>query len=92
MKLYNPFKAHIVQAGDKYFVRKLDFPIWVYKERSVSELDAYIKLFHYKDRWWPAWEDVPYYCACNSLEEACALRDKQWVDPNKKPKVRVIHG
>ena len=92
MKLYNPFKAHIVQADDKYFVRKLDFPIWVYKERSVSELDADIKLFHYKDRWWFAWENVPYYCACNSLEEARTLRDKKWTNPDKTPKVRVIHG
>jgi hypothetical protein len=83
MKLYNPFKAHIVQAGDKYFVRKFNFPIWVYKGRVPLDNKAI---------WWFVWEYVSKNAACTSLEEACALRDKQWVDPNKKPKVRVIHG
>lgn len=88
MKLYNPFKAHVVQTADKYFVRRLDFPtpVWVYKS-SVGWLRD-----NKKPLWWFAWEYVVKYCTCDTLEQARILRDKQWVDPNKTPKVKVIHG
>jgi hypothetical protein len=88
MKLYNPFKAHIVQSGDKYFVRRLDFPSWVYKEKYSLSFQNATK----KPRWWFIWEYVTKYCDCSSLEEARTLRDKKWIDPNKTPKVKVIHG
>ena len=84
MKLYNPFKAHIVQYGDSYFVRRLDFPIWVYKETMT--------FYDREPRWWYLWEYVNRWCTCSSLEQARALRDKKWIDPNKTPKLKVIHG
>lgn len=84
MKLYNPLKEHIVQAGDKYFVRKLIFLTWVYKSRNGHRSGEPI--------WWFIWEYAMKYCECLSLEEARALRDKKWIDPDKTPKVKVIHG
>ena len=89
MKLYNPFKAHIVQTTDKYFVRRLDFPtpVWIYKSSVGLHL-----LLDKKPNWWFSWEYVVKYCPCDTLEQARILRDKQWVDPNKTPKLKVIHG
>jgi hypothetical protein len=86
MKFYNPFKAHIVQCGDKYLVRKFNGLFWVYKETSTFGNDEL--------RWWLDWEYVSKYCVCNSLEQAMALKDKRWIDPSKKPKgkMKVIHG
>lgn len=86
MKLYNPFKAHIVQCGDKYLVRKHNGLFWTYKETRTFGDD--------KPHWWYGWGYVSKYCACNSLEQARALKDVQWVDPSKKSKakMKVIHG
>jgi hypothetical protein len=83
---YNPFKAHVVQFGDKYLVRRRTILFWEYKEtQTFCNEEPY---------WWLLWEYVNQYCMCNSLAQAVALRDKVWIDPKKKPKVKmkVIHG
>lgn len=86
MKLYNPFKAHIVQFEDKYLVRRWNIICWEYKETNTFRNE--------EPHWWSYWEYVSKYCMCNSLAQAIALRDKEWTDPKKKPKVKmkVIHG
>jgi hypothetical protein len=86
MKFYNPFKPHIVQFADKYLVRRWSVICWEYKETSTWRND--------EPHWWTLWEYVRKYCICTSLEQARALRDKEWIDPTKKPKVKtkVIHG
>ena len=86
MKFYNPFKAHIVQCGDKYLVRRWYLITWEYKETVSFKYD--------EPFWWSSREYAMKYCFCNSLAEAVALRDKVWVDPKKTPKdkMKVIHG
>jgi hypothetical protein len=85
-KFYNPFKPHIVSFGDKYLVRRWYGLCWSYKETFTFRNDEPL--------WWCLWECVNKYCVCNSLAQAIALRDKVWIDPMKKPKVKmkVIHG
>jgi hypothetical protein len=84
MKLYNPFKAHIVKHEDKYFVRRWYLLAWEYKETETFRNE--------EPHWWNYWEYVSKYCVCNSLEQARVLRDKEWVNPKKTPKLKVIHG
>jgi hypothetical protein len=80
-KFYNPFKPHIVSCGDKYLVRRLDFFLWSYKETLTFRNE--------EPHWWSMWVYVNKHCMCDSLAQAIALRAK--VDPNKKPKMKVIH-
>ena len=88
MKFYNPFKPHIVTCGDNYLVRKLSTVawMWLYKETQTFRQE--------EPFWWSTWDAVNKHCMCNSLAQAIALRDKVWVDPKKKPKVKmkVING
>jgi hypothetical protein len=84
MKLFNPFKAHIVQCGDKYLVRRWYLLAWFYKETESFR--------HEEPHWWNSWEYASKYCECDSLAQAIALRDKKWLNPNKKPNMKVIHG
>ncbi len=58
---------------------------WKYKETDTFQNE--------EPHWWLLWEYVNKYCMCSSLAQAIALRDKVWVDPKKKPKVKmkVIH-
>jgi hypothetical protein len=86
MKFYNPFKAHVVTCGDKYLVRRLSYFLWTYKEKMTFRND--------EPHWWYMWEYVNKHCICDTLAQAQKLRDEVWVDPNKKPKIKmkVIHG
>jgi len=83
---YNPFKPHIVSFGDKYLVRRWNVLAWEYKETDTFRNE--------EPHWWLLWEYVNKHCMCYSLAQAIALRDKVWVDPKKKPKVKmkVING
>lgn len=80
MKLYNPFKAHIVQFADgKFAVRRWSVLAWEYKERIVFNNDvAY---------WWNTMEYVRKWCCVDTHEQAAILRDKQFIKPNKVVKV-----
>jgi len=86
MKFYNPFKAHIVQFGDKYLIRRWNILVWEYKETMTFRDD--------EPHWWFDWEYIVKHCLCDSLAQAIALRDKVWIDSKKKPKIKmkVIHG
>lgn len=87
MKLYNPFKPHIVAYNDVFFVRKFNGLAWVYKESYTFRNE--------KQDWRYMDEYVPKYCTCSSLAQAKALRDAVWENPSKTPdtkKMKVIHG
>ncbi len=56
MKLYNPFKPHIVEYDGWYYVRRLTFIGYEHMDRN--------ELY-----WWYVPELVDRYCKC-SLEEA----------------------
>lgn len=92
MKLYNPFKAHIVElANGKFVVRKFSFFMmkWVYKEnRHLS----------YYDFWWHTDEHAMRWCPVDTLEEAtdlCNTKNKiktNNVNINVIDKVTKVHG
>ncbi len=59
MKLYNPFKPHIVKHRGYYYVRKLTVvPLWGFLD-AVSH-----------DYWWSVPVTLARYCRFNSAEEA----------------------
>ena len=84
MKFYNPFKAHIVQFENKYLVRRFNCMIWEYKEINTLRDE--------KPNWWYLWENALRYCSSDSYQEAVKVKDKVWVNPNKTPKLKVVHG
>ncbi len=59
MKLYNPFKPHIVKLGEYYLVRKLTLAGWAFRDKDY--------LF---DFWWTTEKYVRRYCVHQTLEEA----------------------
>jgi hypothetical protein len=79
MKFYNPFKPHIVQYGDKYFVRKWSLTYWTYKENNLK----FIRL--HGDPWWRTFKFAQLWCSADSLDEAIKIRNHESV------KVKVIH-
>jgi hypothetical protein len=79
MKFYNPFKAHIVQYCDKYFVRKWSLLGWVYKENNLK----FIRLD--EDPWWHTFALAQRWCAADNLDEAIKIRNQEVV------KMKVIH-
>jgi hypothetical protein len=83
-KLYNPFKAHIVEfANGKFAVRKWG-GVWKYKEKHTFANDDEI-------HWWNFYGNVEKFCTLDTYEEAVALLKKEHVkvDPTKVVKV---HG
>lgn len=79
MKLYNPFKAHIVQSADgRYAVRRHCLIGWEYKDNGKVSCST---------AWWYVLEYAKKWCFVDTLEEAIALRDKL-----KKEQFKVIHG
>lgn len=80
-KLYNPFKAHIVQfANGKFAVRKWR-GFWIYKEVTTYSTDETF--------WWINIDNVQKFATVNTYEEAVVLLDKKHVkvDPMKVVKV-----
>lgn len=66
MKLYNPFKPHVVQGDDgKYYVRKVGL---LFDESFMDKI--------YPSYWWCSREYVSKYCACATLAEAKLLLAK----------------
>jgi hypothetical protein len=83
-KLYNPFKAHIVElANGKFIVRRITYIGWEYKERTTFKNDDVY--------WWYILDFAKQHCCVDTYEQAVALRDKVHVkyDPMKAVKV---HG
>lgn len=79
MKLYNPFKQHIVQTVDGlYYVRRSRLFYWEYKDNG--EISG-------SEDWWFLFEHAKKWCSVKTLEEAIALRDKK-----QKEQFKVIHG
>lgn len=67
MKLYNPFKPHVVQGDDgKYYVRKVEGLFF-----NESFMDKF-----YPPYWWYSQKYVSKYCACDTLAEAKLLLAK----------------
>lgn len=84
MKLFNPFKAHIVQfSNGKYAVRRWRVA-WEYKEHiTLSNEDVY---------WWNTMEYVKKWCMVDTLEQAQTLRDKVHVKSPPPMKVAKVYG
>ena len=59
MKLYNPFKPHLVQfKNGKYAVRRYCFPLeWEYRSRT-------------NNYWWNGLTDIAVYCLFDSRLQA----------------------
>lgn len=85
MKLYNPFKAHIVELNNgKFVVRRRSVFSWEYKERNTfSTEDVY---------WWNFIEDSHRWCGVDTYEQAVALRDKVHIKGPKPTKVAKVYG
>lgn len=85
MKLYNPFKAHIVQfANGKFAVRRWNMIAWEYKETITSpKEDVY---------WWNHIEYTEKWCCVDTYEQAVALRDRVHVKEPKAMKVAKVYG
>ena len=82
MKLYNPFKAHVIElASGKFVVRRRTLIGWEYKEHTTRKDE--------KIYWWFLPEFAESHCAVGTLEEAIRLRDKVKISPMKAVKV---HG
>jgi hypothetical protein len=85
MKLFNPFKAHIVQfANGKFAVRKWSIFMWEYKEHTTFAKDDIY--------WWNTMEYVKRWCMVDTLEQAQALRDKVHFKGPKEMKVAKVYG
>lgn len=84
MKLFNPFKAHVVQfSNGKYAVRRWRVA-WVYKEHTtLSNEDVY---------WWNTMGYAKRWCMVDTLEQAQALRDKVHVKSPPSIKVLKVYG
>jgi len=85
MKLFNPFKAHIVQfSNGKYAVRRWNFLAWEYRENWTNpNVDVY---------WWNAIEFVMKWCMVDTHEQAAVLRDKVHVKAPRLMKVEKVYG
>lgn len=69
MKLYNPFKWHIVQLrSGKYAVRAYRIVYWLYQDKK----DNYT---------WCSDSCVDSYCSCETLEQARKVRDRIVLNP-----------
>lgn len=80
-KIYNPFKAHIVQfANGKFAVRKWK-ALWVYKETETFRNE---EIF-----WWNSLENAHKFCTVDTFEQAVALRDKVQIKYDPKKVVEV---
>jgi len=42
MKLYNPFKWHIIEQNGGYWIRKLSFGTWLYLENKPNEINTWL--------------------------------------------------
>lgn len=84
-KLYNPFKAHIVQFENaKFAVRRFRLSGWEYKEHTTfSKEDVY---------WWNWIEHTYHWCCVDTYEQAVALRDKVQIKQVPATKVSKVHG
>ena len=84
MKFYNPFKPHIVKYKNKcYFVRRLSFYGWQYKER-MEFTDKFSKPY-----WWTSFASAMQWASMESLDEAIASKD--W-EPVLQKKFELING
>jgi hypothetical protein len=87
MKIYNPFKQHIVRFADGTFaVRKRGWlgGAWVYKDR-----DGWCSPSSNRIQWWL--EDHLKHCKVTTYSHAVEIMDKKpKIDPNKV--VQVYYG
>jgi hypothetical protein len=85
MKLYNPFKAHIVQFADgKFAVRRWNLLAWEYKENITFSIDDLY--------WWNNIHLTPNWCCVDTYEQAVSLRDKVHVKKPKPMQVEKVYG
>lgn len=84
-KLYNPFKAHIIElANGKFIVRRLNLMGWKHKEHTtLSHEDVY---------WWNYINHSYMWCCVNTYDEAIILRDKVHIKEPKPTKVVRVYG
>ena len=77
MKLYNPFKPHIVTDGKYYYVRKLTFIGWSFLDRNDP------------DYFWSIPQFVNKHCKLYTKEDAKSSIKKHY-QLKQKPKYKFV--
>lgn len=88
MKIYNPFKPHIVEfQNGKFAVRRYEFLCWTYKGHTIFPRES-------ESHWWFVHEYVVKHCMVDTLEEAKVVMnlEKPKVKKVDEFDVKVIHG